>query len=92
MKRAGVGQRPEPEKQPANPAPALTPRQRMILDFVRSFSAANGYPPTVREIGEAVGLRSAASTHAQLASLVRGDWIRRDEKKPRTIVVREEAK
>lgn len=48
----------------------ITDRQQQILDFIKSEVIANGYPPTVREIGEGVGLRSTASVHEQLNKLV----------------------
>jgi len=51
---------------PAAPAARLTPRQRRILDFIHSTVRERGYPPTVREIGQAVGLTSSSSVHAQL--------------------------
>src|SRR5439155_2213511 len=56
----------------------ITTRQRRILEFIRETVHARGYPPTVREIGEAVGLTSSSSVHAQLANLERQGLLRRD--------------
>jgi repressor LexA len=67
----------------------ITPRQRRILDFIRDTVELRGYPPTVREIGEAVGLTSSSSVHAQLATLQRKGLLRRDPSKPRTIELAE---
>jgi repressor LexA len=63
----------------------LTPRQRRILEYIRSTVAERGYPPTVREIGEAVGLTSSSSVHAQLANLERKGVLRKDPTKPRAL-------
>src|SRR5438874_9331622 len=63
----------------------VTPRQRRILDFIRSTVRARGYPPTVREIGEAVGLTSSSSVHSQLANLERLGPLHKDPTKPRAI-------
>lgn len=65
--------------------PAPTARQRRILDFIARTVADRGYPPTVREIGEAVGLTSSSSVHAQLANLERLGLLHRDPTKPRAI-------
>lgn len=65
----------------------LTDRQRAILDFIVSTHEARGYPPTVREIGEAVGLSSPSSVHAQVRTLVDRGLIRKDPDRPRAIVV-----
>jgi repressor LexA len=64
----------------------LTPRQRRILEFIAETVRTRGYPPTVREIGEAVGLTSSSSVHSQLANLERRGLLRRDPTKPRAIV------
>lgn len=64
----------------------LTPRQRRILQFIGETVREHGYPPTVREIGEAVGLTSSSSVHAQLANLERKGLLRKDPTKPRAIV------
>lgn len=69
----------------------LTPRQRAILDHIQRTHAKRGYPPSVREIGEAVGLASPSSVHAQLASLVDKGYLRKDATRPRAIAVTAEA-
>ena len=66
----------------------ITTRQRRILDFIRKTVQDSGYPPTVREIGEAVGLTSSSSVHAQLANLQRRGLIKRDPTKPRAMEIR----
>src|SRR5438876_6010951 len=63
----------------------VTPRQRRILDFIKATVRDRGYPPTVREIGEAVGLTSSSSVHSQLANLERRGLLRKDPTKPRAI-------
>ncbi len=63
----------------------LTKRQQEIFDFIRRYSAKNGYPPTVRDIGKAVGLASSSTVHAHLANLERDRPVRRDPSKPRAI-------
>ena len=68
--------------------PALTIRQQRILEVIRDAVETRGYPPSVREIGDAVGLRSPSSVHAQLATLERGGFLRRDPSRPRAIEVR----
>ncbi len=65
----------------------LTKRQRQILDLIRDRIATRGYPPTVREIGAAVGLASPSSVHAQISTLVKAGKLRRDPAKPRALVV-----
>jgi repressor LexA len=65
----------------------LSPRQREILEFVNSFVDEHGYPPTVREIGQAVGLTSPSTVHAHLARLESAGLIRRDPTKPRALEV-----
>ena len=66
----------------------LTERQRGILNFIESETRDRGYPPSVREIGEAVGLTSTSTVHAHLATLQRLGYLRRDPTKPRAIEVR----
>jgi repressor LexA len=66
----------------------LTERQRGILNFIEAETRDRGYPPSVREIGEAVGLTSTSTVHAHLASLQRMGYLRRDPTKPRAIEVR----
>jgi repressor LexA len=63
----------------------LTKRQREIFDFIRKYAAKYGYPPTVREIGKAVGLHSSSTVHAHLANLEKIGLLRRDPTKPRAI-------
>ena len=63
----------------------ITARQRRILDVIHETLRDRGYPPTVREIGEAVGLTSSSSVHAQLANLERMGLLHRDPTKPRAI-------
>ena len=70
----------------------LTDRQRQILDFLTSYVDDHGYPPTVREIGEAVGLASPSTVHAHLANLERAGLLKRDPTKPRAIELRREPK
>lgn len=71
--------------------PALTARQHQILSYIRDTVDSRGYPPSVREIGEAVGLKSTSSVHSQLATLERGGYLRRDPSRPRAIDVRFDA-
>jgi repressor LexA len=66
----------------------LTARQRGILDVIETSMRERGYPPSVREIGEAVGLTSPSTVHTHLASLERMGYLRRDPTKPRAIEVR----
>ena len=66
----------------------LTDRQRQILYFVDSHTREHGYPPSVREIGKAVGLTSPSTVHSHLATLQDRDYLRRDPSKPRAIEVR----
>ncbi|MDQ6727664.1 MAG: transcriptional repressor LexA [Actinomycetota bacterium] len=66
----------------------LTDRQRGILEFIESETGTRGYPPSVREIGVAVGLTSTSTVHAHLATLQRLGYLRRDPTKPRAIEVR----
>ena len=63
----------------------LTKRQQEIFDFIGKYSAKYGYPPTVRDIGKAVGLASSSTVHAHLANLERIGLLRRDPSKPRAI-------
>jgi len=66
----------------------LTPRQRRVLEVIRESVERRGYPPTVREIGEAVGLTSTSSVSYQLSSLQKKGYLRRDPSKPRAVDVR----
>jgi repressor LexA len=65
----------------------LTPRQKEIYEFIVRYAEEQGYPPTVREIGEAVGLASPSTVHAHLANLERAGMLRRDPTKPRALVL-----
>ncbi|HEY7105487.1 MAG TPA: transcriptional repressor LexA [Acidimicrobiia bacterium] len=66
----------------------LTPRQRQVLEFVDAEVRRRGYPPSVREIGEAVGLSSSSTVHAHLAALQDKGYLTRDPTKPRAIELR----
>src|SRR5919108_1467576 len=63
----------------------LTKRQKEIFEYIRKYAAKTGYPPTVREIGKAVGLHSSSTVHAHLANLEKVGLLRRDPTKPRAI-------
>jgi repressor LexA len=63
----------------------LTKRQQEIFEFIKRYSAQYGYPPTVRDIGKAVGLASSSTVHAHLANLEKLGLLRRDPSKPRAI-------
>ena len=67
---------------------ALTPRQRQVVEFIDAEVRRRGYPPSVREIGEAVGLSSSSTVHAHLAALQDKGYLVRDPTKPRAIEVR----
>lgn len=79
QERTGQGAVPVPE--------GLTPRQRQVLDYIKEQVRRKGYPPSVREIGEAVGLSSSSTVHGHLARLEEKGLIRRDPTKPRAIEV-----
>jgi repressor LexA len=66
----------------------LTPRQREVLEMIEKHMQERGYPPSVREIGEAVGLTSPSTVHAHLSALQKRGYLRRDPTKPRAIEVR----
>jgi repressor LexA len=68
-------------------AAMLSKRQREIFDFVVGYADEHGYPPTVREIGEEVGLASPSTVHAHLANLERAGYLRRDPTKPRALEI-----
>src|ERR1700710_1257547 len=102
-KRAGSGARTTGgQAPPGTPEPAvvrdfpdsavdstgLTQRQRRILEVIREAVAKQGYPPSVREIGQAVGLTSTSSVAHQLTTLERKGYIRRDPNRPRAVDVR----
>jgi repressor LexA len=65
----------------------LTKRQQEIFDFVKRYAREHGYPPTVRDIGKAIGLTSSSTVHAHLANLEKLGLLRRDPTKPRAIEV-----
>lgn len=65
----------------------LTRRQEAILNFIKQELATKGYPPSVREIGEAVGLSSSSTVHGHLSQLEAKGYIRRDPSKPRAIEI-----
>ncbi len=69
----------------------LTARQQQVLDHIRETVATRGYPPTVREIGEAVGLSSPSTIHSHLGALVKAGYIRKDATKPRAIEIMDSA-
>ena len=65
----------------------ITAKQQQILDYIKEEILRKGYPPTVREICEKVGLRSTSSVHSHLATLEENGYIRRDPTKPRAIEI-----
>jgi repressor LexA len=69
-------------------AAGLTPRQRKVLEVIRDSVERRGYPPSMREIGEAVGLTSTSSVAHQLTTLERKGFLRRDANRPRAVEVR----
>src|SRR3954449_4281807 len=71
----------------------LTNRQQQIFEFIKKHTSEKGYPPTVRDIGQAIGLTSSSTVHAHLANLERLGLLRRDPTKPRAMeVMAEKAK
>jgi repressor LexA len=73
---------------PPGESAALTPRQRKVLEVIRDWVERFGYPPSVREIGDAVGLTSTSSVHHQLRALERKGYLRRDPNRTRAVDVR----
>jgi repressor LexA len=74
------------DESPAKERPVdLTKRQQEIFDFIKKYSGTHGYPPTVRDIGKAVGLASSSTVHAHLSNLEKAGLLRRDPSKPRAI-------
>ena len=71
-----------------SPNVILTRRQQEVLDCIETAMTERGYPPSVREIGEAIGLTSPSTVHSHLASLQRLGYLHRDPSKPRAIEVR----
>ena len=63
----------------------LTKRQQEIFDFIKRYSAKHGYPPTVRDIGKAIGLTSSSTVHTHLSNLEKIGLLRRDPSKPRAL-------
>ena len=63
----------------------LTKRQQEIFDFIKRYGSEHGYPPTVRDIGKAIGLTSSSTVHAHLGNLERLGLLRRDPTKPRAL-------
>ncbi len=63
----------------------LTKRQQEIFDYIKRYSSKHGYPPTVRDIGKAIGLTSSSTVHAHLSNLEKIGLLRRDPTKPRAI-------
>src|SRR3974390_2207633 len=68
---------------------APTDRQQRILDVIREFTSERGYPPSVREIGERVGLSSSSTVQSHLKTLEKRGLLRRDPTKPRALVPRD---
>src|SRR4029078_12804198 len=66
---------------------SLTKRQKEIFEYVKSYARDHGYPPTVRDIGKAIGLTSSSTVHAHLANLEKLGMLKRDPTKPRAIEV-----
>lgn len=77
-----------PEPADADASPGLTPRQRRVLEVIRDHVERNGYPPSVREIGDAVGLTSTSSVAHQMRTLEKKGYLRRDPNRPRALDVR----
>ena len=63
----------------------LTKRQQEIFEFIKTYSSKHGYPPTVRDIGKAIGLTSSSTVHTHLANLEKIGLVRRDPSKPRAL-------
>ena len=69
----------------------ITPKQQEILDFIKSEILSKGYPPAVRDICEAVHLKSTSSVHSHLETLEKNGYIRRDPTKPRAIEIMDDS-
>ena len=87
MAKSGPGTVHDLPEGPADES-GLTPRQRKVLEVIRESLDRRGYPPTVREIGEAVGLTSTSSVSHQLTTLQKKGFLRRDPSRPRAVDVR----
>jgi repressor LexA len=85
--KAQTGQARSSSRAAPVPPARLTARQRQVLDFIDERTREQGYPPSVREIGEAVGLSSPSTVHAHLAALQDKGYLRRDPTKPRAIEI-----
>jgi repressor LexA len=72
---------------PRKKSKGISKRQEQILDYIKQETETQGYPPSVREIGRAVGLKSTSTVHGHLSQLERKGYIRRDSSKPRAIEV-----
>jgi len=70
----------------------LTERQQQVLDYIKQTVNDRGYPPSVREIGDAVGLSSPSTVHSHLNSLVEAGMIKKDPSKPRAIMITDDTK
>jgi len=87
----GAEVHPFPDREPVptvSGAPTLTPRQRKVLEVIRDHVERQGYPPSVREIGDAVGLTSTSSVAHQMGVLEKKGFLRRDPNRPRALDVR----
>ena len=80
--------RPNAARPPGSRPARITDRQRQVLEFVEQQTRERGYPPSVREIGEAIGLTSPSTVHSHLNTLQKLGYLRRDPTKPRAIEVR----
>ena len=78
---------PRTESQPIDVSNVLSERQMQVLGFIKEKVTERGYPPSVREIGEALGLSSPSTVHSHLSALVKAGLLRRDPSKPRAIEV-----
>lgn len=74
------------------PKEKITKRQQQAFEFICAFTSEHGYPPSVREIGSAIGLSSPSTVHSHLHKLEEAGYIKRDPNKPRTIEICEDAK
>ncbi|WP_430332164.1 transcriptional repressor LexA [Rhodococcus sp. ACT016] len=88
MKDDNSGTSSEGGREPSVDAGKLTDRQRKVLEVIRASVADRGYPPSIREIGDAVGLTSTSSVAHQLRTLERKGFLRRDPNRPRAVDVR----
>ncbi|NEG70039.1 transcriptional repressor LexA [Bifidobacterium sp. BRDM6] len=89
LERAAAQADAQPGAPDANPASGLTERQQKVMDAIRTLSAEHGFAPSLREIGQAAGLKSTSSVQHQLRVLEEKGYIRRDPNKGRAIEIRE---